>query len=324
MTKTRFSRFTPALLLSSIFSLTVATAADPPKLIALPTGSTLATWSIKATKPQHLTPVVFLHGGPGMYTTENMRTHGAPFRAAGFSTIYFDQAGGGLSPSIPAAQYSLVRAVDDLEALRIEFKIDKLILWGNSYGADLATLYVHRFPKNVAGLILTSPGAFPGFAAKRDYRMTDRGKVTIGPELTKAIRKIDKLGGGAEATLSQAATGKLMDELVSSELMNGMLCKGAPVPAPIVSGGGNLYANRMLQAELKRTRLPDTLLSGRPVLIVRGACDFLPMANAERYRAALGGTIITIANAGHQFVENRTDLDAALKRFAEFDLAAIE
>jgi pimeloyl-ACP methyl ester carboxylesterase len=300
-----------------------AETADPPTMLTLGTGSRVATWTVPATTASRKTPVMFLHGGPGMYTTAGARSKGAALRAAGFTTIYFDQAGGGLSDRIPATQYTMQRAVDDVEALRVALKIEKLVLWGSSYGAELAALYARRFPDRVAGLILTSPGSFPGTDAKRDYRATNRGRVSIGPALSKAVGQIDRLGGAAEAAIPQVAAGKLMDELVAAELMDGMVCKGT-VAAPTVSGGGNLYPNRMLARELKRMSFPAARPLGRPVLILRGTCDFLPMENAERYRAAFGGTIVSIANAGHQFVENRAGVDAALSRFATTELSGIE
>jgi pimeloyl-ACP methyl ester carboxylesterase len=319
------NRFCIAAFAASAFISTSAYAEEtaPITMISLSTGSRLATWTVPAPIKPRKTPVLFLHGGPGMYTTEGARNKGAVLRAAGFNTVYFDQAGGGLSDRIPAAQYTMQRAVDDVEALRVALKYDKIILWGSSYGADLAALYARRFPDRVAGMILTSPGTFPGFNAKRNYGPTDRGKVNIGAALSKAVGQIDKLGGAAEATIPQDAAGKLMDELVGAELMNGMVCKGTYSP-PVVGGGGNLYPNRMLAKELKQMAFPAGAPLGRPVLILRGTCDFLPMDNAERYRAVFGGTIVSIANAGHQFVENRADYDAALTRFATSELAGVE
>jgi pimeloyl-ACP methyl ester carboxylesterase len=311
-------------LLASATGAMAADAPPVPTMVTLSTGSRLATWTLPATAKPRKTAVLFLHGGPGMYTTEGFRGKGAVLRAAGFTTIYFDQAGGGLSDRIPATQYTLMRAVDDVEALRTALKLDKMILWGSSYGADLAALYARRFPEHVAAMILTSPGSFPGTAAKRDYSRTDRGKSNLSATASKAIRLIDSKGGGAEAELSQTVAGQLMDEVVSTELMNGMVCKGSASPPPVVAGGGNLYANRMLSRDLKKTPLPAGAPLAGPVLILRGACDFLPMDSAERYRTAFGGTIMSIANTGHQFIENRADLDAALSNFATKELAGIE
>jgi len=299
-------------------------AQTKPVMVTLNTGSRVATWTLPATVKARKTPVLFLHGGPGMYTTEGARSNGAPLRSAGFTTIYFDQVGGGLSDRIPAAQYTMRRAVDDVEALRLALKLDRVILWGNSFGADLAAHYARRHPDRVAGMILTSPGNFPGSAVKRDHSMTDRGKTSLSPAASNAVSLIDRKGGAAEAALSQAEAGKLMDEVASAELMNGMVCKGSASPPPTPGGGGNLYANRLLSRDVKKIALPAAPPLAGPVMIIRGSCDFLPMENAERYRAAFGGTIVAIANTGHQFVENRADFDAALSRFATVTLAGIE
>jgi pimeloyl-ACP methyl ester carboxylesterase len=296
----------------------------PPTMVTLSTGSRVATWTVPATATQQRkTPVLFLHGGPGMYTTEGARSKGAPLRAAGFKTIYFDQAGGGRSDRLPATQYSLQRAVDDVEALRVSMKADKIVLWGSSYGAALASLYVRRYPDRIAGLILSSPGGFPGTTPKRSYGLTNRGSVTMSAALSKALGQVDGKGAAAEALISQEAAGKLMDELVASELLGGMVCKGTRI-TPIVNGGGNLFPNRILGKQLKSTPLAEGAPLGRPVLILRGSCDFLGPENAERYRAAFGGTITTIPGTGHQFVENRAALDAALTDFATKQLAGVE
>jgi pimeloyl-ACP methyl ester carboxylesterase len=174
-----------------------------PQMKALSTGSELAIWSLAPEKPVHATPIVYLHGGPGLYTEGRRLDEGAVFRAAGFTTIYFDQVGGGQSKRLKATEYSIDRAVYDLEALRISLGQEKLILWGNSYGASLAALYSSRFPLRVSALILTSPGSFPGTDAKRSYSLTNRGSVSLGKELSVAVGKIDKKGAAAETEVSQ-------------------------------------------------------------------------------------------------------------------------
>lgn len=319
------SRLVIAVAATFAFIASPSRAEDamPPAMKTLATGSRIAIWTIPASAKPRKTLVLYLHGGPGMYTTQDARDKGTALRAVGFTTVYFDQAGGGLSDRLPAAQYTLRRAVDDVEAIRIALKADKIVLWGNSYGASLATLYARRFPDRVAALILSSPGGFPGTEVKRNYGLTNRGNVTIGAALTKAMRVIDKRGAAAEADVSQAQAGKLMDELVTTELMDGMVCKGTSL-APEAGGGGNLFPNRLLAKEMKAMPIPQGAPLGRPVLILRGSCDFLSMENAERYRSELGGSIVSVPNTGHQFVENRAGVDAALTRFAATELAGVE
>lgn len=301
-----------------------AAAQTAPTLIAVPTGSELASWTIMPAKPAHKTPIIFLHGGPGLYTEARRFEEGAPFRDAGFRTVYFDQAGGGQSKRLKAAEYSLDRAVADLEALRVTLGQDRLILWGNSYGTSLAAIYAARFPGKVAGLILTSPGTFPGTNPKRSYSLTNRDKVKLGKELSAAVGKIDKKGAGAEADISQAEAGKLFDQVVAAELIEAMVCNGAQINPPALSGGGNLFANRLILKQVEKLPFSPAPAANVPTLIVRGACDFLPASNADLYAKAFGSTVTTIDRSGHGLLENRVAVEAAFSAFAAGPLAKVD
>ena len=303
----------------------VSAAPAPPVMMPLSTGSNLAVWVLPADGgPARSAPVVFLHGGPGLYTEARRFDEAAVMRGAGFDTIFFDQAGGGQSARLPAADYSLDRAVADIEALRVALGKEQLVLWGNSYGAALAALYAARYPGRVAGVILTSPGMFPGYAGTRDSGRTDRDRVVYGKDVSAAIDRIDRDGGKAETDLPQAQAGRLFDELVAAELIDGMVCKGATVRAPALPGGGNLYAQRLIARDLKAVKASPKAVVGIPALIVRGTCDFLPMASAERYRALFGGRIAEIAANGHGLLEDRAAVDAIIAGFARDSLAAVK
>jgi len=293
-------------------------------MMDLQTGSRVASWTLPATSEvKKQTPIIFLHGGPGLYVEDRRLEEGAVFRELGFSTIYFDQAGGGRSDRIPVADYSLARAVADLEALRAALGQTRVILWGNSYGAALAALYAQQFPNHVAGLILTSPGMFPGLDAKRDYSVTARDKVEYSPAIRDAVNRIDRSPAEAEKQISQAAAGQLFDEIVSEELLNGVVCKGSSVRPPALPGGGNLYASRAIFRDVKYAKLPAESAAHVPTLIIRGRCDFIPASSAERYRSFFGGKLVTIQNTGHGLIEHRDEVDSALRGFAENDLAAL-
>lgn len=296
-----------------------------PQMLSLPTGSTLATWKVPATtKSAHKTPVIFLHGGPGLYTEPRRIAEGAVFRSLGFDTLYFDQAGGGKSASLPVAQYSLERAVADLEALRAAQGSDRVILWGNSFGASLAAIYADRYPQHVAGLVLTSPGMFPGFAGKRDYGRTNRGHVDYSKSLKSAISRIDKDAVAAEATLSQADAAKIFDELVSSELIDGVLCKGSTARTEPLVGGGSLYAQRAISRDVKKLNFRPAVRKPLPTVIIRGTCDFIPLSSAEKYQQLFGGEIVNVEESGHGLFEHHYKVDAALEAFVKLRLSALE
>ena len=224
-------------------------------------------------------------------------------------------------------QYTLDRAIDDVEALRVALWTERIILWGSSYGADLAVLYEQRFPARVAAFILTSPGTFPGVKPKHDYSPTNDRKAEASDALSRAARQIDRLGGVAEATLSQDAAGRAFDADLNSGALDGrMVCKGSTTPPPAAVTGGNLYSNRMLSKELRGLK-PIAFVTPAPVqptITIRGSCDFVPISRAEKYQAAYGGTLVTVAKSGHGLRENAADLESALRQFAFGPLSGIE
>jgi pimeloyl-ACP methyl ester carboxylesterase len=299
-----------------------ADAQPAPATLPLSTGSELAVWTITPDTPTHITPIIFLHGGPGMYTEARRFDEGQIFRDAGFTTMYFDQAGGGKSKRLPANAYSLERAVNDLEALRIEIKQEKLILWGNSYGATLAAVYAARYPGQVAAVILTSPGTFPGTNPKRNYRLTNRDRVKFSRALSTAAAKIDKDGAAAEKAVTQAEAGALLDEAIAAELIEGMVCKGTQIPQPALSGGGNLFANRIILKQVEKLKFASTPIV-IPALVVRGSCDFLGAENAAQFATLFSASSIVVNNSGHALLENRTEVDAALREFTKAKLAVV-
>ena len=299
-----------------------AFAQSVPEMMPLPGGSELAIWTIKPNKAAHNTPIVFLHGGPGMYTEARRFDEGKLFRDAGFTTVYFDQAGGGKSKRLSASAYSFDRAVTDLEALRITLNQEKLILWGNSYGASLAAVYAMRFPGRVAAVILTSPGTFPGTKPKRNYGLTNRDKVKFSKALGNAVTKIDKDGAAAEKEVSQADAGVLFDEAIAAELIEGMVCKGAQISPPAPSGGGNLFANRIILKQVEKLDFAPARIP-IPALVLRGSCDFLGPENAAHFSDMFAASPVEVANSGHALLENRAGVDAALVTFIAGSLASL-
>ena len=299
-------------------------AEQNPVMVGLTTGSEVATWTLLPEKPVHKTPVVFLHGGPGMYTTPGAMNNGALLRTAGFTTVYFDQAGSGKSKRLSARDYTIDRAVADLEALRVTLGRDKVILWGNSYGASLATVYAARYPDRIAGIILTSPGSYPGTQAKRDYKTTNRGKIDLSAAVSAAANKIDKLGATAEGKLTQDEAGALFDGVVNVDLMGAMVCKGAKLTVPPPGKGGNLYANRMIAKDLDRLKFRATTAFNIPALILRGSCDFMPESNAADYAKLFKTSVTTLPQTGHGLLENTSAINSTFSAFVVGPLASVE
>jgi proline iminopeptidase len=97
-------------------------------------------------------PVIFLHGGPGSGCNENHRRYFNPDK---FRIIIFDQRGCNRSqPNGCVENNSTQDILDDVESIRNKLNIEKLILFGGSWGATLALLYAEQCPQYVSGIIL--------------------------------------------------------------------------------------------------------------------------------------------------------------------------
>ncbi|MCU0881903.1 MAG: prolyl aminopeptidase [Hyphomonadaceae bacterium] len=97
-------------------------------------------------------PVMCLHGGPGGGISPDMRRFFDPRR---WRMILFDQRGCGRStPHAELRENTTWDLVADMEALRVSLGIEKMVLFGGSWGSTLALAYAVTHPERVAGLIL--------------------------------------------------------------------------------------------------------------------------------------------------------------------------
>lgn len=134
-----------------------------------------STWLVNGVKIHHFEqgtgqPVLMIHGGPGYPFME-------PFPALealgnDYQFIYFDQRGCGRSER-PITGFDSDKTgkniwelmsvlgyknhLSDFEAIRQHFGQEKIVLYGHSFGAVLATLYALEYPGHVAAMILVSP-----------------------------------------------------------------------------------------------------------------------------------------------------------------------
>ena len=104
------------------------------------------------------TPAVVLSGGPG-FTVDYMVPAGE-LLPANYQRIYFEQRGTGRSrpATLDPVSMTLQTAVEDLEALRVHLKQDRLLFVGHSWGGMLAMAYAAAHPDRVDRLILIGSG----------------------------------------------------------------------------------------------------------------------------------------------------------------------
>lgn len=128
-------------------------------------------------------PVAFiLPGGPGA-------DQGSYARYACLQEVvdlvFHDPRGCGESDKGEASSYNMDNYINDVEAIREYFSLDKIIVIGKSYGSMCALGYTVRFPERVEKLVLA--------AGAPSYRFFDTAKATLAqigtPEQIKICEK---------------------------------------------------------------------------------------------------------------------------------------
>ncbi|WP_241657782.1 alpha/beta fold hydrolase [Anaerobacillus alkaliphilus] len=126
--------------------------------------------------------IIFLHGGPGS-NHKFFLPHVLPL-SENFKLVLYDQSGCGKSDHLVNNDYSMEDEVETLEMLRQKLKLDKLNLFGESWGTILALLYATTHPDKVNKLFLTaaigiSSNGYKQFPKELLKRMTILDKIKL-------------------------------------------------------------------------------------------------------------------------------------------------
>ena len=101
-------------------------------------------------------PVLTLHGGPGL-THFYFECFEDFLPQAGIRFWYYDQLGCGFSdqPKDPRL-WNLPRFTSEVEEVRAALRLDKMVLFGHSWGGMLAIEYALKHPERLAGLVISN------------------------------------------------------------------------------------------------------------------------------------------------------------------------
>jgi proline iminopeptidase len=239
-------------------------------------------------------PLVWCHGGPGLWD------YLAPVAAMTddlLTSYRYDQRGCGRSSG--AGPHTLARSVFDLETLRRHWRLDRFILAGHSWGAELALHYALEYPERVAGLVYLSGGGIdPMFRA--EYRV-ERAR-RLGPDGERERKALEA------ALLSQGtleAERRFCEIQWSTDFTDAATARERARSLFVP----DLRVNRRINAELSadagrvtlHTSMPMKLRSLRvPALVIHGSEDPRPAKAAEQVADLLPqGQLALIPGAGH-------------------------
>ena len=262
-------------------------------------------------------PILILHGGPGGGCNPNMRRY---FDPSFYRIILFDQRGCGKSkPHASIEKNTTWHLITDIETLRINLGIEKLTLFGGSWGAALSLIYAEQFPNNVDGIILR--GVFTMTKRELDWVYTQNGAAKFLPEAWRNFESIipnserndiltayhKRLFGSSPSEQARYARAWTVWEnsLASFKSFGNSYNPSteyakafARIENHYFINGGFLHNDNQIINDLQ-------LIRGIPTIIVQGRFDMIcPPETAEKVHASLSNSkLIIVQDAGHAMSE---------------------
>jgi proline iminopeptidase len=249
--------------------------------------------------------VVVLHGGPGAH--HDYLLPGFDRLAQGRTLVYYDQRGGGQSQVAREVPVGWREQVEDLEALRGLWGLERLPIAGYSWGSLLALLYALEHPDRVDRLALVSPApAWKGARAEFERRLAARNAA---PEIQAARREAQAAGRGG---LGDAAYRQRMFELSVAGYFFDWRRAGELTPFRITGKSYDEIWASLGDFDL-RPRLSGLAV---PALVLHGEADPIPMETAATLAELLQAPLHRIPRCGHvPYVEAPEAFEQALDPF---------
>lgn len=234
-------------------------------------------------------PVVVLHGGPGAH--HDYLLPGFDALADGRELIYYDQRGGGRSAVERDVPVGWTEHVADLEALRVEWGLDRLTIAGYSWGGLLALLYALDHPARVVRLALVSPA--PSWRAARERFEARFGQRNLDPAFQEARRALRE--SGLRDRDPEAFQRRIFELSVAAYFHDPERARDL---TPFrVTGRTQQEVWASLGDFDLRERLPT--LSGTPSLVLHGEDDAIPIEAARTTAELIGAEFHPVPRCGH-------------------------
>lgn len=277
-------------------------------------------------------PVLFFHGGPGAGFRDH---HKKFFNPKVYNVIFFDQRGAGRSKPFASIKNNTTEdLIEDSKKLLDFLKVEKVLLFGGSWGSTLALLFAIKYPKHATGLILrgtflahrkdlefyVSGGVRRNFPESWEHFMSlvpkNQRKNIAAYYLTKMQSKDKKEADryALEWTYYESVLSKLKTtrKEILEDLKDGTYKALAPIEAYYIANNCFIPENYILKNAGK--------LSHLPVSIVHGRYDFVcPPENSYQLHTKIKGSKLYIVIAGHLGSEKEIEkkLISELNKFAK-------
>lgn len=243
--------------------------------------------------------LVILHGGPG-FTMDYFFADLAPL-ARNHGLLFYDQRGTGRSSLVSdSAGLSGDRFVEDLEAIRRHFGLERLVLLGHSWGSGVVALYALKYPERVAKLIVL--GALP----LRQQQLTEAFQQLEARRDSSTLRRMRELRAARQADpgdgeVCRAYYGLWFEPFFGDrsamKRSRGDFCAGTSESRRNKMSSVDRFTFASLGAWDWSESLRGVVA---PALILHGTVDPLPLAGARAWAAALpNARLVVLEGVGH-------------------------
>lgn len=307
------------VLLACAYSLLTPDTYDVPKIKErkgtqywnLETGSKIAYNLVPAKGNKKPYPIIFLQGGPGGFIGDDDIKLLGRLADDGYDVYLYDQIGSGHSARLDSIrEYTPIRHKEDLEAIIKQIKADKVILWGQSWGAMLATLYIADNPAKVERCIFTGPGPILPINEKLASIKAPDSLDLKAPPFTnrEANKRANNMRTNLMSWYAITQGKKMADDKEADDFqtyLNGELNKATVTDiskAKKAEGGGGYYVQVMTVNAFRRTPDPRAKLkdSSVPILILKGQYDNQKWGYLTEYLSLFPNhKLIIVPDSGH-------------------------
>jgi len=263
-------------------------------------------YKVTGNGPQTL---LMLHGGPGN-TLESIMPDLGPL-TENHTIIYYDQRGSGRSDLLlDPGKLTLARHIDDLEAIRLHFNLNRLILFGFSWGGLLASFYAAEHPDHVEKMILVSaaPSSIQQlelFAGHIDLRIPN----TIKQEF-RALSEPSRWINATDPREKCLEFYKLLEPVYFYNTDNARKMRGDVCAGPAATLRQQLVVYKLIWDSLGEWDVQPLLKSvTAPVLVIHGDYDMVPVESSRVWTMAFPeAMLLVINNAGHMIHIEQPDI----------------
>jgi len=268
-------------------------------------------------------PVMYLHGGPGGGCSAHDFRY---FNPQKFNIVLHDQRGSGLSkPYGEIRENTTVNLVEDIEKLRKHLRLDRVILFGGSWGTTLALAYAETYPQNVSGIVLR--GVFTATRSEIDHYYhggTAKFFPEVHRELAASLEHPERLDYPAQllakltskdpavrdryARIWSRYEGRIALLKKSEEMIEAFLREFNPYAIALME---NYYMANGCFLEEGQLLKNAGRLAEIPMIIINGRYDMIcpPAAADQLHRLLPKSTLVIVPDAGHAAFEPGTQAE---------------